>query len=377
KFRLSLLGIQTALGISILIVVATVWLQIRFLGKMDLGFDHKDLYYFKMSSDSLSVERNRDKLDSMILRYPSVVSHAYTSQMPLVGSDNNFEPIKTEHGTVNSLMVSNGGDFFSMIGTNKIFQGQLSKKEKDVVVNQTFVDMMHWKDSVIGKTIITDISPNMGFGWADTFIVRGVTKNILYENWEYKTYPIIYTYTSAHNGNFLLFRMKPNTDKAFVRNLEMKILNLFPGNPVQIKSSEADYENSFQQVDFLFKVLSFFSVLIIVGVILGFVTYANFYFQRVRKEMILRVLMGAKPLDFLLFFAKDVAFSLSISLVGSWLLCGFVLKIFFSHFAYLVQYPYWLYLIIPLFFILMAIFILWQTLKQLLKKEPAEILKYE
>lgn len=377
RFRLLLLGVQATLGMSILIIVVAVWLQINFLRHKDIGFSYKNLYYFVMDGNALGEAKNRNQLDSLIQNYPNIVSHSYTQQMPLVGGENNFEPIRTKHGTINSLVINNGRDFFKTIGSGNFLQGNLSKNGKDVVVNQMLVKDMHLEEPIIGKKIITDIPPNLGFGSSDTFTIKAVTKDILYSDWEYKGYPIIYTYTNLNQGTFLLFRTNGKIGNTFVRDLENKILELLPNNPIQIKSSEKDYKNSFKQVDFLFKSLSFFAVVIVLAVFLGFVTYTNFYFQKGRKEIVLRMIMGAKPRDFMSLFRKDVAPSLIAALIVSLLIVFFALKIFFKHFAYTITYPYWLYIAIPFLFFLLAVCIMLITLQKLLRKEPAKVLKYE
>lgn len=377
RFRLVLLSFQIMLGMTISIVVGTVWSQIHFLRNKDMGFDYRHLYYVSVGNVIAQNNNNRKLLDSIVQRYSNIVAHAYTSQMPLVDGSNDFEPIKTRLGIVNCMMMNNSSGFFGMIGFGILVQGTASISKNEILVNQKMVEALRLQEPVVGQQIRTEIPPGFGFGQPETYIIKGVVKNIVYQTWEFNDYPIFYTSLDRTNDIYLALRMTGKDDIAVVQKLEQDLLTIFPKNPMQIKSSEMDYEGDFKQIDFLSKVSSFFSVLIIVGVLLGFTTYTNFYFQKGKKEMVLRMLMGATNRDMVFLFVKSIGVYFIVALLVSWCVGYYALGMFFKHFAFTVSYPYWLYIVVPICFIVSAGLIIWDVLKQVQKMEIGDVLKYK
>lgn len=375
KFRLGLLSFQLMLGISVTIIFGAVWLQIHYLRNKDTGFDYRNLYYFSVRENISGKKNYATILDSVLRKYPNIVVHSYTSLMPLVDGDYDFEPMESRRGVVNVLSIDYDSGFFEMIGHSNLLKGRTVLDSNEVVVNETFVKKMGLQEPILGQKVVTIVSPKLGT--SDTFRIRGVVKNIMYQTWEFANSPIFYHANNRHNQLFLVFRTSGNDAIDFVQQIEQDLALLFPVSPPQVLSSIKDYEKSFEQIDFLYKVLNFFTVLIIASVLLGFVTYTNFYFQKSKKEMVLRMLMGAKSNDFIASFGKNVWLYFLVAIMLCWGISVYVLKRFFGYFAFTIDYPYWLYILVPLVFMLLVLIVVILTLRQIMKKEPAEVLRYE
>ncbi|WP_447639885.1 MULTISPECIES: ABC transporter permease [Chitinophagaceae] len=376
KFRLGLLSFQLVLGMTILIVLGSVLSQINFLKNKSIGYDYHNLYYVRLSSIFNQNLQLRKKLDNVVAQMPVVSAHAYSSQMPLVDASNNFELIRTKDSVFNCLTIDNDNNLFQVMRTLSM-EGKLPNiSGNEIIVNERFVETLHLKAPVIGQTVRSEVPPSFAQDDTTTYVIKGIVENILYQSWEFKDYPIFYTGINKHDDLFLIVRTNGVQD-LLPSMLEKELLRVFPEEPFQVLSSENDFNASFKQLNFLSKVLSFFTVLIVVGVILGFSTYANFYFQRRKKEMVLRMLAGANANNFFRMFSKNIIVYFILSVMLSWSISFFVLKIFFAHFAFVLPYPYWLYIGVPLFFLGLSVLILLLSIEQVLRRAPAEVLRYE
>lgn len=378
RFKLGLLSFQMILGMTILIVLGSILSQINYLKNKNIGYDYHQLYYTRISSAIAQHEKEISQLDSLMSTIPSINGHAFTSIMPMVEGSYNFEIIKASKGTFNCLSIDIDDSFLNVLHTSALKDGRLPHiSGNEILVNEMFVKTLNLKEPIVGQKVFSDVPPSFGIRDTSTYIIKGVVKNILYQSWEFKEYPVFYTNQKKRDELFMVFRARDNADMTFAKKLETQLLQHFPNDPFQVLSSEANYKESFKTLQFLSSVLGFFTLLIFMGVILGFVTYVHFYFQKRKKEVVLRILMGAQEKDFFQSFSRQFVVYFIVSVLLSWGISFCILRIFFTQFAYIMPYPYWLYIGVPFFYAFLLVLIIFLAIRKILKEKPGEVLRYE
>ena len=127
-------------------------------------------------------------------------------------------------------------DFPALMGMT-MKTGRMARDKEEVVVNETFAEMMRWGDDVVGRTVYTE---------GNTFKVVGQLKDFQIESFRTKKMPFI----ARGNKNFLwngTVRLKePFTEN--LQKLNHDVAEAFHDQTIDFTGYEKRIENSYNSV---------------------------------------------------------------------------------------------------------------------------------
>lgn len=367
--RSSLVVVQFAISIFLIISTAIVFRQMSFLQNRNLGMDRQGVFTLQHLS---RLGTNQEAFKTEILKQ-SGISHASFTNNLLPGQQNTtvfrekgsdkdylFETYYVDHDYQNVLKFEMAeGRFFNNTASDTL----------SVIVNEAAVKEFGWTDNLTTREVI-NFNGEKPMGMK----VVGVVKDFAFESMKDKVRPLILQYTPK--TRFLMVRYNGNPQQA-IDQAQALWKNLASGEPFEYVFLDQNFDNLFRSEQRLKNIATVFTSLAIFVACLGLFALAAFTTEQRTKEIGIRKTLGASTAGLTFILSKEFTILVIVSFipaaVGAWYLSGYWL----SGFAFRTE-------VSPMLFVgggLASLLVAWLTVGfQALKaarSNPVNSLRYE
>jgi putative ABC transport system permease protein len=309
-FRKILVVIQFAVSVIMIICTLVVFKQINFLKNKDQGFDQANVLSLQLNDRNTI--RKYPLLKESLLENQNIKYVTSTNSPIGEGSGKVIFNVETDQGMtqkgVNFAVVDH--DFIDALGI-KMAQGREFQLDMPsdtltgVVVNETFVNRMGWKDP-IGKKV--------ELGDANTIRARviGVMKD--------------YHQTGMYNGieslllvyrplnNIIYIKLTGNEIQPTITFIENKWKEIFPDQPFAYTFLSERFNRQFEADEKRGLIFTLFTILAILIASLGLFGLASYMVEQRTKEIGIRKVFGANEVIILRLVARDFLILVSIGI---------------------------------------------------------------
>jgi len=309
-FRKILVVIQFTVSVIMIICTMVVFKQISFLKNKDQGFDQSNVISLQLNDRNLI--RKYPVLKEKILENLNI-SYVTSTNSPVgEGSGKVIFNVETDQGMsqkgVNFAVVDH--DFIDALGIKmaegREFQIDMpSDTLTGVVVNETFVNRMGWKEP-IGKKV--------ELGDANTIRARviGVMKD--------------YHQTGMYNGieslllvyrplnNFIYIKLKGAETQSAIAYIEKVWKEVYPDQPFSYSFLSERFNRQFEADEKRGTIFTMFTILAILIACLGLFGLASYMVEHRTKEIGIRKVFGASEIIILRLIAKDFLILVTIGI---------------------------------------------------------------
>jgi putative ABC transport system permease protein len=309
-FRKILVVIQFAVSVIMIICTMVVFRQLNYLKNKDQGFDQTNVISLQLNGD---MQRKYPVIKQTLTDNPNIKYVTSTNTAVGQGSGKVIFSVETDQGMVqkgvNFAVVDY--DFIETLGI-KIANGRGFQKDMPsdtltgVIVNETFVNRMAWKEP-IGKKV--------DLGDANTVRARviGVMKD--------------YHQTGMYNGiESLLLVYRPINNVVYIKLsgietqqtiafIESKWKEIFPDQPFTYTYLSERFNEQFQADEKRGLIFTIFTILAILIACLGLFGLASYMVEQRTKEIGIRKVFGANEVIILNLIARDFLLLVSIGIV--------------------------------------------------------------
>ena len=229
-----LLFVQFA-GVAFICGVMTmVTAQYNYVLDKDMGFDPSRVAI----STWIGVNKEvGDQVRAKFLNMPYVEAMTYSANSnPVSGYSGTFIPGEDGQPLFSSrydIWADNYAEVMSMT----LLQGRMPRVGNEVVVNETFAEMMHWGNDVVGRTQDVD---------GQHVKVVGLLKDFQIEGFFQKPMPFIASYMYYPYGIFTFKLKEPFGDNLL--KLQQALADAFPGRSIDVYSLQQRAENLYNPV---------------------------------------------------------------------------------------------------------------------------------
>ncbi len=310
-FRKILVVIQFAVSVIMIICTLVVFRQLNYLKTMDQGFDQTDIIGLQLNNQTMI--RKYPVLKQTLLEDPNIKYVTSTNTAVGKGSGKVIFNVETDQGMVqkgvNFAVVDH--DFIDALGI-KMAEGRDFQQDMPsdtltgVVVNETFVNRMGWKDP-IGKKV--------ELGDANTIRARviGVMKD--------------YHQTGMYNGieslllvyrplnNIIYIKLSGKETKSTISFIENKWKELFPDQPFVYSYLSERFNDQFKADEKRGFIFTLFTVLAILIACLGLFGLASYMVEQRTKEIGIRKVFGANESVILRLVLRDFLILVTFGIV--------------------------------------------------------------
>ena len=372
SFRKILVIIQFTVSVIMIICTLIVFRQLNYLKTMDQGFDQKNVIGLQLNGPMIS---KYPVLKQGLLDNPNIKFVTSTNSRVGEGSGKLIFNVETDQGMaqkgVNFTVVDY--DFIETMGI-KMVSGRNFQKDMPsdtlsaVVVNETFVNRMGWKEP-IGKKIEA--------GDANTLRARviGVMKD--------------YHQTGMYNGiESLLLAYRPLNNVIYIKLsgketqptltfIEKKWKEIFPDQPFVYTYLTDRFNSQFEADEKRGLIFTIFTILAILIACLGLFGLASYMVEQRTKEIGIRKVFGASENTILGLISKDFLILVVIGIVVAVPVAYLFMSRWLENYVYRTKIGVLLLLIAALLTILITFITISYKAYQAAIMNPANALKTE
>ncbi len=290
NLRRSLVVLQFAISMVMLICTWVVYSQLSYVRNKDLGFNKSQVMTVIVNTG----EDERGKINAMdndFRSLPGVKTVGTGSSYP--GSSNlnlNLFRVQTDSGyvdkAVNCYIIDQ--NFLPVLGIpvekGRNFEN-LSDTMHSIVVNQAMVKHFGWKEP-IGMRVKFP-----GDTSGQYLEVVGVVKDFNQKSLYNPIEPLLMFY--GPNGNMIQLKMNTSNLKSSIAQIGNTWKKYFPNLPFEYKFLDQDFNSQYAADQRRGKIFAAFSILTILITCLGLLGLTAFTTQQKQKEISIRRVMGA------------------------------------------------------------------------------------
>jgi len=326
-FNKLLFTIQFVISITLAICSVTLIQQMNYLENAPLGFNR---HIIQINSPDQNSSEILSVLKQKMVQLPGVNNVTVSDGNPIFG--NSVVHYDLGNGQFyNSYLFGGDNDYFKTLGL-KLVEGELpSETNTGKVVNQKLVRQFNLK-SPIGEHVP---------GTKD--IIIGVVEDFTCGSFKQEIPPVIISYSK--NGQALLIDYQGNDLATLLPQLQTDWKNVFPDSFFTYKVIQEELMKKYKEDTFFYKIIITFSIVSMILSCFGLFALSWAVIQGRIKEMGIRKVLGATPLDLLnlltLTFTKRIALAFAIAApVGYYLMNQWL-----TRFANKIELNFWIFCI--------------------------------
>ncbi len=356
KLRKSLVTVQFAITLFMIIGTGIIYDQMNFLRNKDLGFDKDHLMTFSIQGDA-----DREKysvLREKLLRQPKISEVTSASASPGHGFGKQVMTVEDSEGVMDEYGVDYyfvDFDFFSTMNIPFVIGRNYDKNYGTdstlaAVVNESMVRRMGWKDP-IGKRI--------QFQGNDTLPmakVIGVVKDFHQQSLYEPISPLLFRPRFNNSQVHVKLQLQDVSElPQVITTVEKAWTDIFPSTPFEYQFVDEAFMELYEADQIRAQIFTLFSILMIFIACLGLLGLASFTAEQRTKEIGLRKILGAKTSNIILLLTRNFVLLVCLASIPAFLAAWYFMRRWLDTFSYHTAMNYWLFGLALLIVILITV----------------------
>ena len=361
RSRRILMIFQFVITISLILGTLIIFSQMRYMVKKDLGYDKEHILYFGMNSE---LKEHREALKQKLLENTEIKEVAITHSLP-----GNF---RMEWGRnldsgqhVNFFSVPCDEDYIPLLELEFIqgrnFNPNLESDKNSYIINEAFVKTYNLEDPLSESSNGNNIV--------------GVVKDFTFQSLHFPIKPMAFVYKLDWAWQISVKIIGKDIGK--VTDIIQDDCSEFSEKKVWAKFLDSFIETKYENDKRFSLIFTIFSILAIIISGLGLLGLISFEANRRTKEIGIRKVLGASPLEIVHLFNKEIFVLLGISSIIAWSLGYFMLNNWLQNFAYRINLDLWYFALSTIITAFIALFTFSSLAFKAANSNPVDALKYE
>jgi putative ABC transport system permease protein len=330
--RKGLVVTQFSISIFMLFSTLVVFNQLDYMKSKNLGFDTQKVFRLDLTQQMI---KERSVLIDKLKQLPGISAIAEANSSPgktpakLVFS----VPDNVGQMTEKSLdRISANWDFVNTMGMTIVegrnFSRDVPSDQKEgILVNETFVKQMGWKDP-IGKKLIQKLNGSSGdVPCTVVGVVKDFNQRALYNQIE----PLVIMFGSYNQFVFVRY---DGAAQQVLASTEKVFKEVYPDQAFVYNFLDQDFNTQYKSDETRGKIFTIFSMLSIFISCLGLMGFTAFTIERRLKEISIRKINGASVRSLLILISSDFFILVLMGIVIAFPLAYYFTSQWLQNFAY-------------------------------------------
>lgn len=342
RLRNTLVVVQFALSILLIIGTVVMWVQVNHMKTHDLNFEKNNIVAIPTSlRDFPNAEEAATRMETIkneLLQIGGVETVASSMEVPSRFVNANIfarpedwqqeDPLRMRITVVDDAYLDLYGMTF-IEGRN--FDREIASDAQGVILNETAMRDMGW-DTAVGKQV-------------NNWTVVGVVKDYNYQSLENDVRAVIHLYRTSDNRNHNYISVKVNSADVpgTVARIESRWQSLDPERTFEFFFIDADFNRLYESVEDNSTLIGYFSILGILIACLGLLALASFTVVQRTKEIGVRKALGASITNILALLSKQFAKPVLLANLIAWPVAYWALGEWLQDFAFRTAMPWWVF----------------------------------
>jgi putative ABC transport system permease protein len=339
KLRQTLIVVQFAASVMLIIGTLTVYKQLRYMQKQELGFNKEQTLVVHAPGVTDASFPTRSETFKQMLKQQNLVESAtgsaYVPGIEILWTTSFRRKDQSRESFTTMFMTSIDNDFLDSykIGlvAGRNFDRSFGTDSMAVLLNETAAKTFGFKspEDALNKEIIS----------GDTLHVVGVVKDYHQQGLKLAKDPMaflsIYRRPNAlRNLNYYSLKVRAGDLPATVAAVEQQFAEAFPGNPFEYFFLDEFFNQQYKSDQQFGTVFGLFAGLAIFIASLGLLGLISFTVARRTREIGIRKVLGADTSTIVVLLTKDFMKLVLIAIVLAAPVAGYLMNDWLSGFAY-------------------------------------------
>lgn len=372
RFMQSMLLIQYALAVGLMVGAVMVTRQWEFMRTGSLGFDREHVLVV-----SVPGEDEARRFQEAASRLSSVVStgasdRSFTSGSQSVGLK---ETGGTSHTPIRVIRVDGG--YLPTLGMElaagrNFDEGRAADAEGRAIINERFADLLGWADP-IGRTLPISTVNN-----EPQPTVIGVVSDFHFDALHRPIQPLFLTQNPAYHGLYHVFvRIRPEGAEQVLGELQEVWNSVAPEEPFEWSFLDANLQAQYREEGRWTRILGLSAGFVIVITCLGLLGQVTMAVARRTKEIGIRKVLGATDLQVVRLMAAESTALLVLASTLSWPLSYMALRTWLENFPYRIDLAAWVFPLSTGAVMTLTLLLVVLASAGAARRPPADCLRYE
>ncbi|MFH0881855.1 MAG: FtsX-like permease family protein [bacterium] len=377
-FRRLLVLTQFALTLAMIAGTVTVYRQLHYLQRRDIGFDRENLIYIRMRAED--VKKQAESLKADMKKDPRIVSASIVSRMigAVDGGGWSIETpaMRARSESMGIFAIFGDADLEATLGLKPLwgrtFMADDEKRNDGYLINKAAAE-------AVG--LDPDSDPRMTiYGGGPFGEVVGILDNFNFRPLYNNTEPVVIGTLRPDNmfdRRYIALRISPGPVDEVIQHLRTVWKKYEPGMELEYTFLDDALENQYRAESRLSEILAGFSGLALVVAALGLLGLTAYITERRKKEIGVRKVLGAGVPRIVGLMVRDFTIPVLIANVFAWPATLFYLRHWLGNFPYHVDLTLAPFVGIgtgvPLVSLMVVVAVTWRTANL----NPITTLRYE
>ncbi len=383
--RKTLVTLQFAISIFLIVVTAIVYRQLQYARDIKLGFNKE--HVVAISGVPLSLRQQFEQFRYELAQNPGIVMASISSRVPpgRLGSNLGTRPEGVPEDQRRGMQtVWTDFDFIELLGLELAAGRSFSRSfatdaTSAFILNEAAVKAIGWTpETAIGKSSGSSeiVDWNQGQWIERNGQVIGVLKDFHFESLHDEIVPTVY-FVAPYMAWNAVVRIRPENIAGTMKFLESKWEQFNPGQPFEYRFLDEAFDTLYRREKRQGEIFGTFAMLAILVACLGLVGLASFAAEQRTKEIGIRKVLGASVPGIVKLLSREFLALVLLANLIAWPVAYFIMKKWLEDFAYRIDInalPFLAGAVVALLIALLTVS--FQTIKAALAN-PVEALRYE
>jgi putative ABC transport system permease protein len=365
----SILSLQFALSIILIVCAIVMWKQQEYMLHKDLGYNKEQVLIVKVDPGDTAT---LDRLKNELLQIPEVINASKTSGLLTGGQNATFSSLPD--GTKRFIfMQSIDEDYFATMEMKPIkgetFTGKKINDVSYIMANEALIRTFNLEDSIglkLGGTI----------GWIKNPTVIGVVKDFHFNSLKAEIEPLMFLYNHPLNNFYIHIRLAPGKIAEGLSKVRALFQAVNTNSPFEYSFLDEDVAKQYEAEERWSRIITLATGMAIFLSVLGLLALAMFAAEQRRKEIGIRKVLGASLHQLIKLLSKSYLLLIAIAFVIAVPVSYYLISNYWlNNFLYRIDIGLFIYALTLVVVFLIAIIVIGsQTLKAALQN-PTDVLK--
>lgn len=328
-FRNSLVVVQFAISIILLIGTFVIHEQLHYIHNKNLGFDKEQVITVYTMDQNL--KRNPESFKMELLKNPDIMGVSASLDLPTTirrslsiewieqgrkrDSEMNFTFVDYDYFDVYDIKIEKGRTFSAEFPTDQ---------KQAVVLNGTAAKDLGWDDPIGRKLLV------QGREWT----IIGVVDDFHYQSLHWKIDPLVFIFYKGRGMDYFSIKIRPDNIPGTLDVIEEQWKKFSPEFPFQFTFLDERIDRIYRAEERLGTSFNIFSFLTLAVACMGLFGLTSFLLEQKRKEISIRKILGADSKRIIFLLSKEYMKCLIIAVVVAWPIGYLVMNKWLQNFVY-------------------------------------------
>ena len=352
--RKGLIVFQFSTSVILIIGTITVFSQLKYMQKEDLGYNREQMLVLSFGDDEL-VQEKVEVIKQELLRSPYIKNASASSHIPGKEPGNTRIEIENAIGAIQVMdthLLSVDYDFLPLYDI-KLLAGRTFSTEyagddtEGLILNETAAKQFGFRQpgKLIGKQV--SMGDNKG-------IIIGVVKDFHYTSLHQLIEPLAIRMRSK-SLSYISMPLRSETVEATLKDLQQRWQAMAPHRPFDYFFLDEQFDQQYKADKQFGEIFGVSATIAIVLACLGLFALASFTVQQRTREIGIRKVLGASVSGVTALLSKDFIKLVLISIIIASPVAWYMMDKWLQDFAYRIDQHWWMYAFAGLLTVVIAI----------------------